>query len=286
MRLLTKWVSICSADAQLSTGDHLPSTFAKQVLLITLTHCCVLFFLKVNIYIIAANISLGTAMLWHHTPESWQLWISTHISKLEPQMGFNQICVSSDVLIWMECSISATRATHKVWVVVLRRVDSHISACLVFLTQQWEIKCWKNLDLTSSCTVIPLYNNGKLQRQRTKDYTQLNNHFSKHMWLNLGCVLRIVLPSLRKRGGKERVCVKESEGERAQGDRGELLTVLCVCSRVAREQQMASLRVSLPWSVTLPLVVPLMLLSTKSTANRWSQSVQSSHPLTERQSVP
>lgn len=79
---------------------------------------------------------------------------------------------------------------------------------------------------------------------------------------------RIVLPSLRKRGGKERVCVKESKGERAQGDRGELLTVLCVCSRVAREQQMASLRVSLPWSVTLPLVVPLMLLSTKSTANR------------------
>lgn len=63
----------------------------------------------------------------------------------------------------------------------------------------------------------------------------------------------------------KRECEKESEGE---GERGELLTVLCVCSKVVREQQMASLRVSLPWSVTLPLVVPLMLPSTKSTANR------------------
>lgn len=113
----------------------------------------------------------------------------------------------------MECSISATRATHKVWVFVLCWVNSHISACLVFLTQ-WEIKCWKNLDLTSSCTVIPLYNNGKLQHQRAKYYTQLNNHFSKHMWLHLGCVLRIVLPSLRKRGGKERESVWKRAKER------------------------------------------------------------------------
>lgn len=188
----------------------------------------------------------------------------------------------------MECSISATRATHKVWVFVLRWVDSHITACLVFLTLQWEIKCWKNLDLTSSYTVIPLYNNGKLQRQRAKGTYTTQWPFLQARVTAFGmCTWNSVTESAKKGVGKrERECVKESKGERVQGDRGELLTVLCVCSKVVREQQMASLRVSLPWSVTLPLVVPLMLPSTKSTANRWSQSVYSSHPLTERHSVP
>ncbi len=122
---------------------------------------------------------------YHYVVTSSYTWIlavvdfHTHFSTRNSNGIQSEVCVCSDFLIWMKCTISATRATHKVWVFVLRWVDSHISACLVFLTQQWEMKWWKNLDLTSSCTVIPLYNNGKLQCQRAERLHTIQQPFLK-----------------------------------------------------------------------------------------------------------